>query len=119
MEALAKFDEPIAEADRRCSHEVADDAGPASPFALWRLARADDESAVDRRAKLLQAKDMVTRPRAIHVLRRLPPKHPVVVQVQLAGLAAEPPDSPAARLMRRSRSASGCRCRHRGAEAIK
>ena len=101
MEALAKLGEPAAaDAERQCIHEVADSAGPASPFALWRLVQAGKKDAVDRLAKLLQSKDPVTRIRAIYVLGRLRPERPAAGAALSAALVTEPADSSARSMLR-------------------
>ena len=101
MEALAKLGEPAAaDAERQCIHEVADSAGPASPFALWRLVQAGEKDAVDRLAKLLQSKDPVTLIRAIYVLGRLRPECPTAGAALSAALVTEPADSSARSMLR-------------------
>ncbi len=94
MESLAKLKIPAAtEGERRCIQEVADSAGPASPFALWRLAQSGNKDAVDRLAKLLASHESVTRFRAIYVLGRLQAEYPAALVALSAAMATEPDDS--------------------------
>ncbi len=82
MEAMAKLGEAAdGEAERNYVRAVADGAGPASPFALWRLTQAGDMDSVSRLARLLDSQDAVTRLRTIYVLAQLrrnsqPPERP-------------------------------------------
>ena len=100
MEALAKLREPAADdAERRRVREVADGEGPASPFAVWRLAQANDATAVDRLMKLLRSNEPTTRARAAYVLGQLQPLPAAAASDALAAaLEKELPDS-AARVM--------------------
>ena len=100
MESLAKLNEPATEAERRNVHAVAEGAGPASPFALWRLARAGEKDAVDRLAKLLHSSDSVTRFRAAYVLGRVRPTYPAAAAALSAALETEPHESPARPMIR-------------------
>jgi solute:Na+ symporter, SSS family len=100
MESLAKLNEPAAGAERRLIRVVADGAGPASPFALWRLAQAGEGDSVARLAKLLHSNDGVTRLRAAYVLGRLRPRYPAARDALSAALATEPPDSPSRPMLR-------------------
>jgi HEAT repeat protein len=94
MESLAKLNEPAVGAECRLIREVADDAGPASPFALWRLVQAGEADAVARLAKGFHSRDDVTRFRAAYVLGRIRSKYPVAEELLLGALATEPRDSP-------------------------
>jgi SSS family solute:Na+ symporter len=101
MEALAKLREPAAgDAERRCIHEIADGAGPTSPFALWRLWQAGDTGAVDRLVKLLSDGDATTRARAAYVLGRLQPLPTTAGTAVSMALMKEPSDSPAHSMLR-------------------
>jgi SSS family solute:Na+ symporter len=101
MEALAKLHEPPADgAERRHVRDVADGAGPASPFAIWRLAQAGDSTAVDRLVRLLQANDVTTRTRAAYVLGRMHPLPATATAALSAALGNEPADSPARTMLR-------------------
>jgi hypothetical protein len=94
MESLAKLNEPAADPERRLIREVADGAGPASPFALWRLAQSGEAEAVVRLGERLHSKDDVTRFRAAYVLGQIRSKHPAAENLLSAALATEPRDSP-------------------------
>lgn len=101
MEALAKLREPAADdAERRRIREVADGGGPASPFAVWRLAQSNDAIAIDRLVELLGADDATTRARAAYVLGRLQPLPASAAEAVSAALAQEPDDSPARPMLR-------------------
>jgi HEAT repeat protein len=100
MESLAKLDQPAVAAEHEYIQDVADGAGPASPFALWRLAQAGNADSIGRLAKLLRSRDAVTRSRAIYVLGRLKTEHPAAGAALSAALAAEPSDSPARCMLR-------------------
>jgi HEAT repeat protein len=103
MEALAKLHEPIAdEAERRRVLDVADGRGDAAPFAVWRLAQANDATAVDRLVKLLHADDATTRARAAYVLGRLKPLPQTASDAIVTVLRTEPLDSPARAMLRAS-----------------
>jgi HEAT repeat protein len=100
-EALAKLNEPAADdVERRLVREVADGAGPAAPFAVWRLAQAGDATAGDRLVSLLRSGDPVTRARAAYVLGRLRPPPRAGAEALAAALAKEPADSPARPMIR-------------------
>jgi HEAT repeat protein len=94
MEALAKLNEAVADGlERKIVRAIADAADAASPFALWRLALSGDETAVDKLATLVAAKDSATRFRAIYVLARLRPKFPAARNTLIDAMNKEPADS--------------------------
>jgi SSS family solute:Na+ symporter len=101
MEALAKLREPaVDDNEHRRVREVADGEGPASPFAVWRLAQSNDATAIERLVKLLGADDATTRARAAYVLGRLRPLPATAAEAVSAALANEPDDSPARPMLR-------------------
>ena len=100
MESLAKLGEPIADAERLHIRAVADEAAPASPFALWRLVQAGEAEAVARLAEHLHSRDDVTRFRAAYVLGQIRSKHPVAEKSLAVALATEPRDSPSRPMLR-------------------
>lgn len=101
MEALAKLDEPFAtDAERRQVLGVADAAGPASPFAVWRLSQAGNTTAMDRLIKLLRSGDVTTRARTAYVLSHLHPLPAVATKAISNALKAEPAESPAYSLLK-------------------
>jgi SSS family solute:Na+ symporter len=117
-EALAKLNEPMADdAERRLVRGEADGAGPASPFAIWRLAQAGDATAVERLVSLLGVDDAVTRTRAAYVLGRLqsPPSR-VVADALAAALAKEPAESPARPMLRAALGGEAARALARDAQ---
>lgn len=101
MEALAKLEAPaISATERKCIHSVADGAGPASSFALWRLVQSGESDAIDRLTRLLRSKDHVTRFRAIYVLGRLRLRSSAANAALATALATEPADSPERPILR-------------------
>jgi len=110
MEALAKLHEPAADdGERALVRDIADGGGPMSPFAVWRLAQANDPASVERLVKLLRSHDAVTRARAAYVLGRLAPL-PQTVTVAIADvLKSERPDSPAHAMLRTAHGPDGAR----------
>lgn len=110
LEALAKLREPIADdAERLCVRAIADGAGPASPFAIWRLAQSADAMAVERLLTLLQANDVTTRFRAAYVLGQLQPLAPTAANALRVALETEPLDSPVRPALRAALSADAAR----------
>lgn len=109
MEALAKLSEPATDAECRHIRAVAEGAGPASPFALWRLVQAGEGDAVDRLTKLLDSSDRVTRIRAAYVLGRLRPEYPVAATTLSAALEMEPSESPARPMLRAAAGGNSAR----------
>jgi SSS family solute:Na+ symporter len=101
MEALAKLHEPcVDDFERRHVHEVAGGGGPASPFAVWRLAQANDPTVVERLVKLLRADDATTRARAAYVLARIGSSSHAATDALATALKSEPADSPARVMLR-------------------
>lgn len=95
MEALAKLHEPAADdAERQQVREIAEARGEASPFAAWRLAQANDPTAVQRLLSLLQMEDAATRTRAAYVLGRIGPMPQPARDAIAAAIRSEPADSP-------------------------
>jgi SSS family solute:Na+ symporter len=93
VESLAKLGEPITDAERPHIRAISDEAGPSSPFALWRLVQAGEADAVARLAERLHSRDDVTRFRSAYVLGQIRSKYPVAEESLAAALATEPPDS--------------------------
>jgi hypothetical protein len=95
MEALAKLNAPVTEAERPLV--VATASGPASdgPFAAWRLAAGGDEKSVQRLVTQLSSADPVIRARAAYSLHRLEVHTAEVRQAFQAALDREPASSPA------------------------
>ena len=101
MEALAKLREPaIDDEERQGVRAVADAEGPASPFAVWRLAHGGAADAADRLVKLLRSDDPTTRARAAYVLGRLRPLPPEANDAVATAAAKEPAESPAWPMLR-------------------
>ena len=92
METLAKLNEPItSDAERRAVDAMASDPA-AGPFALWRLAQAGDEAAVERLRACARGSDPIGRSRAEYVLPQLPgaaAKTPTATAAAAATQAAE------------------------------
>jgi SSS family solute:Na+ symporter len=110
MEALAKLHEPAGdEAERKRILEVADEKGPIAPFAVWRLANANDATAIDRLVALLSADDAITRARAGYVLSRLAPLPDNASHAINATLEKEPADSPARIMLRTAQGGDAVR----------
>jgi SSS family solute:Na+ symporter len=110
MEALAKLHEPAADdAERKRIQDVADAKSQISPFAVWRLANANDATAIERLVVLLHADDAITRSRAAYVLSRLQPLPDTATQAVTATLDKEPADSPARIMLRAAQGGDAVR----------
>lgn len=110
MEALAKLREPASDqAERAVVREIADGGGPAAPFAVWRLAQANDAAAADHLLTLIRSADAVTRARAAYVVSRIGPLPDAGSAAIADACASEPADSPARVMLRVAQGAEAAR----------
>jgi len=110
MEALAKLHEPARDAvERALVHEIADGGGPTAPFAVWRLAQANDPVAADRLVTLLRSTDAVTRGRAAYAMSRDNSLSDTASAAIANARSSEPADSPARAMLGVAQGAEAAR----------